>query len=75
MLKLLFLYVTGLGLAWIGLCSLMFALSHWSFQGAMMPLLAGLLIMLIAGRFLLALVRIYLPPKNRRSRGIINYPE
>lgn len=74
MFKLFFLYISGLGLAWIGLCSLMFGMSHWQFKGSIMPLLAGLGILLIAARLLLALIRIYLPPKKRPS-GLVNYPE
>lgn len=75
LLKALFLYIPSFGLAWVGICSVMFALSHWSFKGAFLPLISGLVILLIASRLLLALVRVYLPPKNKRQLGLINYPE
>lgn len=75
MLKLLFLYFSSLGLTWVSLCSIMFGISHWGFSGAFMPVVIGLLILLIAIRLLLATIRIYLPPKNRRIKGVVNYPE
>lgn len=75
MLKLLFLYFSSLGLTWVGLCSIMFAISHWGFAGAFMPLIIGLVIVLAAVRLLLATIRIYIPPKNKRIKGVVNYPE
>lgn len=74
MIKLCVLYCLGLGLSWLGLCSLMFALANWSSSGSLLPLTAGLLALALGGRFILATVRIYLRPK-RRLRRDLNYPD
>lgn len=70
MLKLLVLYISGLGLTWIALCSILFGFSHWRFAGSLMPLLAGLMVLLLAARLLLATVRIYIPPKKKSASDL-----
>ncbi len=71
LIKLIFLFLTGLFSAWLSLNSLLFAVAHWSHDGALMPALASFLGLLLSFRLLLGLVRIYLPPKNRR-RGYLD---
>ena len=66
-MKLLFLYITGLGLAWLGLASLLAGLFAWPRAGALTPAGVGLLILLAAARLLLALVRQYLPPAKKTA--------
>ena len=60
-MKILFAYLLGHGLAWLGLLSLLAGLSAWPRDGAFLPLGVGLALILAAAPFLLALVRQYLP--------------
>ena len=71
-MKLIFLYCATLVTGWVGLNSLLFGLVNWERKGALMPTLAGALVLLIALRLFVALVRIYLPPKNQRGSGLID---
>jgi hypothetical protein len=66
--KIIILYLSGLSLAWLGLNSFLFGLAFWSRDGALMPTAAGLALILLAARLLLALVRLYLPPKDPQGR-------
>ena len=72
MIKLLFLYCSSLAATWISLNSLLFGLRHWSESGALMPVTASALGLLISARLILATVRIYLPPKNDRGKRLID---
>ena len=67
-MKLIILYISGLSLAWLGLHSFLFGLAFWPHDGALMPTVVGLALILLAARLLLALVRIYLPPKDPPNR-------
>jgi uncharacterized membrane protein HdeD (DUF308 family) len=60
-MKLILAYVLGFSLAWLGILSVLAALAAWPRDGAFMPFLAGLALLLAAARLLLALVRQYLP--------------
>ena len=71
-MKLIILYCATLAVGWAGLSSLFFGLGHWDRNGALMPTLAGALLLLLALRLLLALIRIYFPPKNPRGQGLID---
>ncbi len=71
-MKLLILSCSSLTLTWLSLNSLLFALAYWGHDGAFMPALAGGLGLLASARLLLATVRIYLPPKNRRAGGLLD---
>jgi CHASE2 domain-containing sensor protein len=64
-MKLLLAYVLGFSLAWLALLSLLAGLDAWPRDGAFLPLLAGLALLLAAARLLLALVRQYIPPADR----------
>jgi len=64
-MKLLSAYALGFSLAWVGLLSFLAGLAAWPRDGAFLPLLAGLALVLAAVRPLLALVRQYLPPADR----------
>lgn len=72
MLKLLILYSSSLAAAWVSLNSLLFGLDNWAETGALMPVAAGGLGLLISARLILATVRIYLPPKNDRDKPLID---
>ncbi|MCL2029067.1 MAG: hypothetical protein FWG97_01405 [Deltaproteobacteria bacterium] len=67
-MKMLCAYVLGHGLAWLGLLSLLAGLTAWPRDGAFLPLGVGLALVLAAARFLLVLVRQYLPPD--RTTGL-----
>jgi uncharacterized membrane protein HdeD (DUF308 family) len=58
-------YVLGFSLAWLGLLSILAGLAAWPRDGAFLPCLAGLVLLLAAVRLLLALVRQYIPPADR----------
>ena len=64
-MKILLAYASGLSLAWLGLISFFAGLAAWPRDGAFMPLLAGLALVLAAVPPLLVLVRQYLPPAGR----------
>ena len=66
-MKLLLAYALGLGLAWLGLISFMAGLAAWPRDGALLPLGAGLALILASVRPLLVLVRQYLPPGDRQG--------
>ena len=70
-MKLLLLYAAGLGLAWVGLASLLAGFFAWPRAGALVPVGVGLLILAVAVRLLLALVRQYLSPAGKRGRLIV----
>ena len=61
-MKLILTYALGLSLAWLGLVSVLAGLDAWPRDGAFMPLAAGLALLLVAARPLLALVRQYKRP-------------
>ena len=63
-MKLALLYVVGLGLAWLGLASILVGLFAWPRPGALAPAGTGLLLLLLAARLLLALVRQSLSPSK-----------
>lgn len=71
-MKLIILYCATLAVGWVGLNSLFFGLVNWRQSGALMPTLVGSLLLLVALRLLLALIRIYFPPKNPRGQGLID---
>jgi CHASE2 domain-containing sensor protein len=60
-MRLLFTYVLGLSLAWLGLLSLLAGLYAWPRDGVFLPLGVGLAVLLVAARLLLSLVRQYFP--------------
>ncbi len=64
-MKLLLAYASGFSLAWLGLLSFFAGLAVWPRDGAFLPLLAGLALVLASVRPLLALVRQYIPPADR----------
>jgi hypothetical protein len=66
--KFLFLYGLGLASAWVGLVSLLAGLEAWPRDGAPVPVAAGVMILLVAVRLLLGLVRLYRPPAGNRGR-------
>lgn len=68
-MKLIILYLLGLVLAWLGLNAILVAVAHWGQAGAMVPLLSGGIILLVAIWFLLGAVRLYLRPSIRQKRG------
>jgi len=68
-MKLLLTYVLGLSLAWVGLISFLAGLAAWPREGAIVPVGAGLAVLLVAARLLLALVRQYIPPAARHGRA------
>lgn len=62
-MKLILYYFCGLALAWMGINSLMVGLAYWeSSDGSLAPIVGGLLMLALAARFILQLLRIYLPP-------------
>jgi len=69
-MKLLLTYTLGLGLAWLGLLSILAGLTAWPRPGAGLPVGVGLVVLLAASCLLLALVRQYLPPGGRRDRSL-----
>lgn len=72
MTKLLFLYCSSFAATWISLSSLLFGLRHWSESGALIPVIAGALGLVISARLILATIRIFLPQKNDRGQRLIN---
>ncbi|MDR0882662.1 MAG: hypothetical protein LBP55_09015 [Candidatus Adiutrix sp.] len=71
MIKLLLLYTSSLSLAWLSLHSLLFGLAHWAQKGAPVPAAAGLLGLILAGRLILATVRVYRPPPKPGGSGLL----
>ncbi len=68
-MKLLLYYLCALVLAWVGLNSLMVGLAYWDHAaGALAPIVCGILSLLLAARFIILVVRIYLPPDRGESR-------
>ena len=67
-MKLIIFYCTGLTLAWLGLNAVLVGVGNWSRDGALVPVLAGLMVLWLAVRALLATIRLYLPPKDQRDR-------
>ena len=65
-MKIIIFYIFGFSLSWLGINSVMVGLAYWGRSGAGGPLLAGGLTALIGMRFLLALIRQYFPPRDRR---------
>jgi|GEM_PF-5694874 len=72
MIKLIFLYFSSLAATLVSLSSVLFGLAHWQHSGALMPVLTGGLGLLISARLILATVRLYLPPRNNRTKQLIN---
>lgn len=72
MIKLLLLYFSSLASAWLSLNSLLFGLLNWRQSGALMPVIVGGLGLLISARLILALVRVYLPPKKKRDNQLLD---
>jgi hypothetical protein len=70
-MKLLFLYLSGLALAWLSLNAILVALAYWGRDGALMPLLLGLLGLGLAARLLLSAVRRYIHPRDRDGEIIV----
>ena len=64
-MKIIIYYILGFSLTWLGINSVMVALAYWSQPGAGMPLFTGSLSALIGVRFLLALIRQYIAPRDR----------
>ena len=71
MIKLLLLYTLSLALTWISLHSLLFGLTHWAQKGALAPAAAGLLGLILAGRLILATIRVYRPPPKPGGSGLL----
>ncbi len=70
-MKLLFYYFCALALAWAGVNSLLVGLAYWDNNvGAPVPMAAGLLLLLLAARFIILVVRLYLPPDHGESREL-----
>ncbi len=70
-MKLLFFYCTGLALTWLALNAILVAVAYWSNDGALVPLILGLVGLSLGARLLLAAVRCYIRPQNGRHEGII----
>lgn len=70
-MKFLFLYCFSLIFGWLGINSVMIGLAYWEFDGALMPVLAGGLLCLLAVRMILATIRMYYPSKAIRDQDLI----
>lgn len=70
-MKLLFFYIIGLTLAWLSLNAILVAVAYWSRDGALVPLISGLLGLALAARLILAAVRCFTRPPNGRHEDII----
>jgi hypothetical protein len=70
-MKVLCLYLSGLALAWLSLNAILVALAYWNRDGALMPLLLGVLGLGLAARLLLSAVRRYIHSRRDRDGDII----
>ncbi|UQZ88126.1 hypothetical protein C4J81_02425 [Deltaproteobacteria bacterium Smac51] len=70
-MKLILYYSCGLALAWMGVNSVMVGLAYWdSVDGALAPIVLGILILFFAARFIVRTVRMYVPPDRGDSHGL-----
>lgn len=65
-MKLLFVYFLALAAAWLGLNAFMLGLAFWEFPGALAPLAAGAVLILISARLMFGVIRMYLRPGRSR---------
>ena len=72
LMKLIIYYFSALALAWLGLNAILIAVAYWDRDGALAPLVLGLLVTLGAVRLILATVRLYTRPKSGRGRGLLD---
>ena len=70
-MKFLFLYCFSFIFGWLGINSIMVGLAYWDFSGALMPVVVGALLCLLAARLILATVRMYYPSKRGRDQDLI----
>lgn len=68
-MKLIILCFTGLTMAWLGLNAILVGLFNWEQGGALVPLLLGGLVMLVAIWLLLGGVGLYCRPASGRRGG------
>ncbi len=68
-MKLLIYYFCALAFIWAGVNSFLVGLAYWgNARGAFAPFAGSFVLMLLGARFIVAVIRIYVPPEGESRR-------